>query len=306
MIYQRTLAKEVSVTGRGLHSGKLVTMKLMPAESNFGIQFKRTDLKNAPVIKATFDNVSATENATTIGTGQNVVHTVEHFLGVLYGLGVNNIFCQINGPEVPIMDGSGGSFAFLLKEIGIAPLNCSKKFIVITEPVRVAVDDKWAQIEPAPKLIIDSTIVFAHPKIKTQNRRFEFSCENFISDICRARTFGFLRDVDYLKRRGLIKGGSLDNAIILDEFNVVNPEGVRFVDEFIRHKILDTIGDISLMGHDVAGKITCFKSGHQLHNLLCKKIFATPSSYRIESSSSLQDEAIRAFELPRNMSPVVY
>ena len=258
MTYQRTLSKKVSVTGRGLHSGKLVTLTLHPAVANAGISFKRVDLKDQPPIKASFENVSATENATTIGTGINVVHTIEHLLGVLYGLGINNLFCEIDGPEVPIMDGSGGSFAFLLKETGIVSLNASRNFIVITEPIRVEVDDKWVQIEPDPMLVIESTIVFAHPKIKTQSRKFRFSCEDFITDICRARTFGFLKDVDMLKRKGLIKGGSLDNAIILDEFNVVNPEGVRFSDEFIRHKILDTIGDISLLGYDVAGKITSF------------------------------------------------
>ncbi len=306
MLYQRTLSKKVSVTGRGLHSGKLVNLTLHPAGADFGIQFKRTDIANSSKIKASYDTVIATENATTIGEGQNCVHTIEHLLSVFYGLGINNVLCEIDGPEVPIMDGSGGSFAFLLKEIGITPLNASKKFMVITEPVRVEFEDKWAVIEPSNRLIIDSTIVFAHPKIKTQNRYFEFSCETFVNEICRARTFGFLKDVDMLKRKGLIKGGSLDNAVILDEFTIVNPEGVRFIDEFNRHKILDTIGDLSLMGYDIAGKVTTYKSGHFLHNLLCKKIFDNPTSYKIVSSSSLQHDAIAAFELPRNMSPVLY
>ncbi len=305
MTYQRTLSKKVSVTGRGLHSGKLVTLTLHPAAVDTGVLFQRTDLKNQETIKASFDNVSATENATTIGSGLNVVHTVEHLLGVLYGLGINNVFCEIDGPEVPIMDGSGGSFAFLLKETGVASLNVSRKFLVITESIRVEVDDKWAQIDPDPMLVIESTIVFAHPKIKTQTRKFQFSCEDFITDICRARTFGFLKDVDMLKRKGLIKGGSLDNAIILDDFNVINPDGVRFPDEFIRHKILDTIGDMSLLGHDVAGRITSYKSGHHLHNLLCKKIIANPNCYKIITAPGPQDCAVTAFALPRSMSTVV-
>lgn len=303
MLYQRTISKKVSVTGIGIHSGKKVTLALYPANADFGVQFKRIDRPDAPVIKASFETVSATENATTIGEGAYAIHTVEHFLAVLYGLGINNVYCEIDGPEVPIMDGSGSSFSFLLKETGISTLNDSKKFIVITDTVRVEVDDKWAQIEPAEKLIIDSAIVFAHPLIKTQSKKFEFSCENFIKNICRARTFGFLKDVDMLKKKGLAKGGSLDNAIILDDFKVINPDGLRFNDEFIRHKILDTIGDISLLGHEIAGKITTFKSGHHLHNLLCRKLMANPNAYKIVSSATLKHEAIQAFELPNTISP---
>ena len=304
MIYQRTIAKKVEVTGIGIHSGRKVTMNLYPAEADYGIQFKRVDLKDAPVLKATATSVGATENNTTIGEGLNAVHTVEHLLSVLYGLGINNVFIEIDGPEVPIMDGSGASFVFLLKETGLQTLNKSKKFIVVLEPVKVEVGDKWAMIEPASKLIIDSTIVFTHPLIKSQTKTFEFSCESFIKEIGRARTFGLLRDVDMLKRKGLIKGGSLDNAIVLDDFKVMNNDGLRFKDEFVRHKILDTIGDISLLGHEVAGKITTFKSGHNLHNLLCRKLLETPSAYEIVSANSLQKEAVEAFDLPQNIFPV--
>ncbi|MCO4792661.1 MAG: UDP-3-O-acyl-N-acetylglucosamine deacetylase [Bacteriovoracaceae bacterium] len=303
MLYQRTIAKKVSITGIGIHSGKKVTMTLHPAEANFGIQFKRIDLPSAETLKADATTVGATENNTTLGGGVNSVHTVEHLLSVLYGLGVNNVFCEIDGPEVPIMDGSGASFVFVLKDTGIATLNTSKKFLVVLEPVEVRVEDKWARIEPANRLIIDSTIDFIHPLIKTQNKVFEFSCENFIKEIGRARTFGMLRDVDMLKRRGLIKGGSLDNAIVLDDFKVMNPEGLRFKDEFVRHKILDTLGDISLLGYEIAGKITTFKSGHNLHNLLCRKLLETQSAYQIVSASSLQKEAVEAFELPLGLSP---
>lgn len=306
MIQQRTIAKEVTVTGIGIHSGKKVTLKLFPAEADTGIQFRRTDIPDAPVLRATATTVGATENNTTLGEGVNAVHTVEHLLSVLYGLGVNNVYCEIDGPEVPIMDGSGASFVFLLKETGITTLNKSKKFLVVLEPVRVEVDDKWAQIEPASKLIIDSTIVFAHPQIQSQRKIFEFSCENFIEEISRARTFGLLRDVDMLKRKGLIKGGSLDNAIVLDDFKVVNNDGLRFGDEFVRHKILDTLGDISLLGHEIAGKITTYKSGHNLHNKLCRKLLETPSAYQIVSAASLQQEALVAFELPQAMSVTAF
>lgn len=303
MLNQRTIAKKFSVTGIGIHSGKKVTLTLHPAEADFGIQFKRVDLPNAEILKATAETVGATENNTTLGAGVNSVHTVEHLLSTFYGFGINNVFCEIDGPEVPIMDGSGASFVFLLKETGIVTLNKSKKFLIVLEKVRVEVDDKWAEIEPASKLIIDSTIVFAHPTIKKQNKIFEFSCENYINEIGRARTFGLLKDVDALKRKGLIKGGSLDNAIVLDDYKVVNPEGLRFADEFVRHKILDTVGDISLLGYEIAGKITTFKSGHNLHNLLCRKLLATPSAYEIVSAASLERETVEAFALPRALQP---
>lgn len=306
MLYQRTLASKVNVTGIGIHSGKKVRMVLHPAAADSGIRFVRTDLKNAEELRATATTVGATENNTTLGGGLNAVHTVEHLLSVFYGLGIDNVLVEIDGPEVPIMDGSGASFVFLLKETGIAHLNTSKKFLVVLEPVRVEVEDKWATIEPCDRLVIDSTIVFAHAQIKEQRKTFEFSCENYIAEIARARTFGLLRDVDMLKRKGLIKGGSLDNAIVLDDFKVMNPEGLRFVDEFVRHKILDTIGDISLLGHEIAGKITTFKSGHNLHNKLCRKLLETPSAYQIVSASSLQKEAVQAFELPSVMVPAFH
>lgn len=306
MLYQRTLASTVQVTGIGIHSGKKVSLTLHPAEADTGIRFKRTDLKDAEELKASAVTVGATENNTTLGEGKNAVHTVEHLLSVFYGLGIDNVFCEIDGPEVPIMDGSGASFVFLLKETGISTLNTSKKFLVVLEPVEVEVEDKWARIEPSSRLVIDSTIVFAHSKIREQRKVFEFSCENYIKEISRARTFGLLRDVDMLKRKGLIKGGSLDNAIVLDDFKVMNPDGLRFEDEFVRHKILDTVGDFGLLGYEIAGKITTFKSGHNLHNLLCRKLLETPSAYQVVSASSLAKEAVEAFELPSVMVPAFH
>ena len=303
MLNQRTLAKTVEVTGLGLHSGRRVTMVMKPGLADSGIQFQRVDLPKRPILRADATTVGATENNTTLGSGRETIYTVEHLLSVFYGLGIDNVFVEIDGPEVPIMDGSGASFVFLLKETGIQTLNKSKKFLVVLEPVEVKVEDKWARFEPASKLIIDSTIVFAHPIIKTQNKVFEFSCENFISEIARARTFGMLRDVDMLKRKGLIKGGSLDNAIVLDDFKVMNQDGLRFRDEFVRHKILDTVGDLSLLGHEIAGKVTTYKSGHNLHNLLCRKLLETPSAYEVVSAASLGKETVEAFELPQVMAP---
>ena len=304
MLSQRTIAKKVSITGIGIHSGKKVTMNLFPAEADTGIRFKRVDLPSSEILTASATTVGATENNTTLGSGINAVHTVEHLLSVLYGIGIDNVYVEIDGPEVPIMDGSGASFVFVLKEIGIQTLNKSKKFLVVTKPIEVKDGDKWARIEPAEKLIIDSTIVFTHPMIKTQRKVFEFSCENYIRQIGRARTFGMLRDVDMLKRRGLIQGGSLDNAIVLDDFKVMNPDGLRFADEFVRHKILDIVGDFSLLGHEIAAKITTYKSGHNLNNMLCRKLLETKEAYEIVSATSLERDAIEAFELPRALQPL--
>lgn len=303
MLNQRTIAKKVTITGIGIHSGEKVSMTLHPAEADSGFQFKRTDIPGSEVLKATAETVGATENNTAIGLGAGAVHTVEHLLSVLYGFGINNCYIEIDGPEVPTMDGSGSSFVYVIKETGIQPLHKTKKFLVVTKPVEVKVGDKWARIEPCERLVIDSTIVFKHPIIKTQRKEFEFSCENYINEIGRARTFGFLRDVDMLKRKGLIKGGSLDNAIVLDDFKVMNPDGLRFTDEFVRHKILDTIGDISLLGYEIAGKVTTYMSGHHVHNVLCRKLLETPDAYEIVSATSLEKSAVEAFDLPMALAP---
>lgn len=297
-LFQRTIAKNINITGIGLHSGRKVTMTLHPAESDFGIQFVRTDLKEAKPIRAEATTVGTTENATTLGNGKEAIHTVEHLLAVFYGLGINNVLVEIDGPEVPIMDGSGASFVFLIKEVGLQNLSKNKSFLVILDKVRVEKDGKWAEFSPHPSFLIDSTIVFAHPQIKQQREIFEFSCENFLKEISRARTFGFVKDVDYLKRRGLIKGGSLNNAIVMDDYRVMNTEGLRFQNEFVRHKILDTIGDISLLGYDIAGKVTTFKSGHNIHNLLCRKLLETPSAYEIVSVSHVGQEIRESLRLP--------
>jgi UDP-3-O-[3-hydroxymyristoyl] N-acetylglucosamine deacetylase len=304
VLNQRTLAKIVKITGIGIHSGKKVTLTLYPAPANFGIQFKRVDLKGAKLLKAHAEGVGATENNTTIGKDENSVHTVEHLLSVFYGLGIDNIRCEVDGPEIPIMDGSGASFVFVLKEAGISNLNASKKFMIILKTVEVCHEDKWARIEPASKLMIESVINFNHPLIGQQKRVFDFSCMNFINEISRARTFGMLKDVDILKRKGLIRGGSLDNAVVLDAFRVVNSDGLRFKDEFIRHKILDTLGDLCLLGHQIAGKVTTYKSGHYVHNLLCRKLLETPSAYEIVSASSLKKEILDTFALPVSLGPL--
>lgn len=299
MIFQRTLANPITVTGRGIHSGCRVTMRLFPAKADHGIVFKRTDIPNSQEMKLNAQNVGATENNTAIGYGREAVHTVEHLLSALYGLGINNIFIEIDNTEVPIMDGSAASFLFLLKEAGIINLSHPKKFLVINKKIRVDHEDKWAEIEPSEQLVINSTIIFPHPVIKTQYREFVFSCQNYVQEISKARTFGFLKDVDMLKRKGLARGGSLDNAVVLDDFKVINVDGLRYKDEFVRHKILDTIGDLSLLGFDILGKVTTFKSGHNVHNLLCKKILETSGAYSIVSSLTMTSQSETWFQLPQ-------
>jgi len=306
MINQRTIAKETSFTGLGLHSGKKVTLTLKPAEEDSGIKFRRTDLAGAPLLHATAETVSATENNTTIGSDPYSIHTVEHLLSAIYGMGINNILVEIDGPEIPIMDGSGTSFVFLLKETGVISQSSPKTVLVVKKEVRVQVGDNWAVISPNNSLVIDSTIDFAHPLIKRQRKVFEFTCESFIKDISRARTFGLLRDVDYLKRKGLIKGGSLDNAVVLDDFKVVNPDGLRFDDEFVRHKILDTIGDLALLGFEIAGKITTFKSGHKLHNLLCRELLKDKDAYELVPATQLEEEYLKPYTLPTLLGQSVY
>lgn len=305
MLEQRTIEKQISVTGIGIHSGEKVTLTLRPAGPDTGIVFDRVDLPNEPQVKAFAKNVGATENNTSIGSGKNTIYTIEHLLSVFYGLGIDNIICELDGPEVPIMDGSGASFLFVLQEAGIAFQSKAKKIMVIKEKVEVSHGDKYASIEPSPILEIESEIDFVHPIIGKQNKLFQFSCKSYIKEISRARTFGMLKDVDLLKKKGLVKGGSLDNAIVLDDFKVLNPEGLRFEDEFNRHKILDTIGDFSLLGCVIAGRLKTVKSGHYLNNLLCREILDNPSSYEILTVNALQEENLKpVFNLPFAPAPI--
>jgi UDP-3-O-[3-hydroxymyristoyl] N-acetylglucosamine deacetylase len=297
MIFQRTISNPIKVTGIGIHSGKRVTLHLKPASQDIGIVFKRTDIPNPQALRVSAQNVGATENNTAIGHGATAIHTVEHLLSALYGLGIDNIYIDIDGPEVPIMDGSAASFVFLLKEAGVSNLTYPKKFLVIKKTVRVEKDGKWAEISPNRQLTIDSTIVFAHPVIKKQDKQFIFTCENYIKEISRARTFGFLRDVDMLKRKGLAKGGSLANAVVLDDFKVMNTGGLRFEDEFVRHKILDIVGDFCLLGYELLGAVRTYKSGHNVHNLLCRKILDDPSCFEIISSTSMTSTEREWFSL---------
>lgn len=297
-VFQRTISNIVSVTGVGLHSGKKITLRLKPMPAGSGIYFKRSDLDGSKQLKADALTVGVTENNTSIGKGVNSIQTVEHLLSVLYGLGVDNVLCELDGPEVPIMDGSGASFLYLLKKAGVKDLSSEKSLLLVKKKVRVSHGDKWASIEPGLGFKIESKINFNHPVIGDQSFAFDFSSQNFINQISRARTFGLLRDVDALRDKGLVKGGSLKNAIVLDDFKVLNDEGLRFKDEFIRHKILDTIGDLSLLGHPIGGCIKSYKAGHFINNQLCRKLLSDSSAFEIVNLSDLSgvDDSIYQIE----------
>lgn len=286
---QRTLREKVSCTGIGLHSGAKITLSLHPAPANTGIRFVRVDLSPEVEIPALSDHVVDTTMATTIGEGEARIGTIEHLMAALSGLGIDNCRVELDGPEVPIMDGSAAPFVYLIQSAGIELQREMKRFLVIRKPVSVKEGDKEARFVPAPQLSISFTIDFDHPLIANQSFRMDFSDRFFDREIARARTFGFYEEVETLKRMGLAKGGSLDNAIVVDDFSILNPDGLRFPDEFVRHKILDSIGDISLFGMPVIGHLQAFKSGHMLNHKLVTKVLADAASYEIVEAEERTD-----------------
>ena len=271
---QRTLKDTVSCTGIGLHSGHKVHLKIKPALPNSGIVFVRTDLPDRPQIRAHIENVVSSNLATTIGQNGVFVNTVEHLLAALGGLGIDNALVEVDGPEVPAMDGSAAPFLFLIKSVGIKIQFEPKKVVVIKRSICIKEDDKWIYLSPASSLSINFTIDFDHPLLKKQTYTFNFSTPSFEREISRARTFGFLRDVEKLWAKGLALGGSLDNAVVIDDFRVINEGGLRYRDEFVRHKILDLIGDLTLLGHPIVAKIRAYKTGHALNHKLMKRLWA--------------------------------
>ncbi len=276
---QRTLTEPISTQGIGLHSGAPVNLTFRPAPANHGIVFVRTDLDRPVSIPALAENVVDTSLATTLGRDGVRIGTVEHLMAALAGLGIDNIRIELDGPEVPIMDGSAAPFAYLVKTAGIRIQDEPKSFIVIRKPVTVSDGDKEATFVPASRFRVDCTIDFKHPLISDQSISFEFSDRNFSREVARARTFGFLRDVEMLKKMGLARGGGLENAIVVDEFSILNPDGLRFPDEFARHKLLDAIGDVSLFGRPVIGALRVFKSGHALNHKLVTRVLSDASNY---------------------------
>ena len=281
MLKQRTLKTKVSATGVGLHNGEKVTLTLLPAAIDTGIVFRRVDLPDTPEIQATPDAVSDTRMCSALERNGARVATVEHLMSALAGLGVDNIIVELDASEVPIMDGSSGPFIFLLQSAGIIEQDAPKKFIRIKKKVEVINQDKWATLESYHGFKMDFTIDFAHPVFEDSgnNVKIDFSDNSYIAEISRARTFGFVHEVEYLRANGLARGGGLDNAIVLDEFRVLNTDGLRYEDEFAKHKVLDAIGDLYMLGHPLLGIFTAYKSGHGLNNQMIRALLADTTAW---------------------------
>ncbi len=278
---QRTLMNEVGCTGIGLHTGEKVKINLRPAPANSGIKFVRTDLKGRPEVEVRFDNVFDTTLATTIGTNGCKVSTIEHLMAAFFGLGIDNAVVELDGPEVPIMDGSAAPFVFLIKSGDIREQKSPKQFIVIKKPFKVDDGNRSVCIYPSKELKITYMIDFQHPLLRNQEYELTFSGRDFVREISTARTFGFLKDVETLKKNGLARGGSLDNAVVIDDFRIINEDGLRFDDEFVRHKILDFIGDISIVGSPIIGHFVVKKSGHFLNQHMLKKLMESKKHWKV-------------------------
>jgi len=281
MLRQRTLKTTIRATGVGLHSGEKVFMTLRPSAENSGITFRRVDLEHPVDIPADPRLVSETMLGTTLTKDGVNVATVEHLMAALAGLGIDNVYVDLSAPEVPIMDGSAGPFVFLLQSAGIEEQNAAKKFIRIKKRVRVEEGDKWAEFVPFNGFKVNFEVSFNHPVFNklSQQATIDFSSTSFLKEVSRARTFCFLRDVEALRERNLTLGGSMDNAIVLDDYRILNEDGLRYANEFVIHKILDAIGDVYLLGHGLIGELRAYKSGHELNNKLLRAMLDDASSY---------------------------
>jgi UDP-3-O-[3-hydroxymyristoyl] N-acetylglucosamine deacetylase len=281
MLRQRTLKTTIRATGVGLHSGQKVFMTLRPAAVNSGITFRRVDLDHPVDVPADPRLVGETMLGTTLIKDDVRVATVEHLMSALAGLGIDNVYVDLSAPEVPIMDGSAGPFVFLLQSAGIEEQNAAKKFIRIKKTIRVEDGDKWAELRPFNGFKVNFEVQFNHPVFNklSQKASIDFSSTSFLKEVSRARTFCFLRDVEALRERNLTLGGSMDNAIVLDDYRILNEDGLRYANEFVIHKVLDAIGDVYLLGHGLIGELTAYKSGHDLNNRLMRAMLDDQSSY---------------------------
>ena len=280
MFFQKTIRKSVQVEGIGIHSGKPSTLRFKPAPANTGVYFIRADLPNKPFLKVSALNVQAVSYQTTLGGPFFKVATIEHCVSALSALRLDNIYIELDGPEIPICDGSAQHFLKALVQAEIVELDEPRKYCYVTEPISYSEGDKSAYILPYHGLHLTLTIDFPHALIGSQKIDLEINEQTFARDIANARTFGFLKDVESLKAAGLALGGSLDNCIVLDDSNIINPEGLRFPDEFVRHKVLDALGDLVTLEMPLMGHVVLHKAGHDIMNKLIKKIVASPQSYR--------------------------
>ncbi len=283
MIRQRTLKNAIRATGVGLHTGEKIYLTLRPAAVDSGIIFRRVDLEQPVEIKASPENVGDTCLSTSLRKGDVTISTVEHLLSAFAGLGIDNAYVDVSAPVVPIMDGSAGPFVFLLQSAGIDEQNVAKQFIRIRRSVEVRDGDKWARFEPYDGFKVAFEIAFEHPVFKDRcsEASIDFSTTSFIKEVSRARTFGFLSDIELLRERKLALGGSLDNAIVVDEFRVVNEDGLRYEDEFVKHKVLDAIGDLYLLGRSLIGAFHGYKSGHGLNNRLLRALMQESEAWEL-------------------------
>jgi UDP-3-O-[3-hydroxymyristoyl] N-acetylglucosamine deacetylase len=290
MARQRTLKTAIRATGIGLHSGRKVLMVLRPAPPNTGIVFRRVDLEPPVDIPASATNVTETTLGTTLAQGEVGVSTVEHLLSALAGLGIDNAFVELTAAEVPIMDGSAGPFVFLIQSAGIEVQPQPKRFVRVRRRVEVSDGDKWARFDPHEGFRVNFEIEFDHPVFHRHSQRasMDFSTTTFLREVSRARTFGFMRDLESLRGRNFALGGTLDNAIVLDDYRILNEDGLRYEDEFVRHKILDAIGDLYLLGHSLIGEYTAYKSGHGLNNRLLRAMLADAAAWE---EVTFRDEA---------------
>ncbi|NMP15782.1 UDP-3-O-acyl-N-acetylglucosamine deacetylase [Thalassotalea sp. Y01] len=282
MIKQRTLKQAIDAVGVGLHKGEKVQLTLRPAPANTGIIFRRVDLSPAVDIPATPKAVGETTLCTCLVNEQGVqVSTVEHLLAAVAGLGIDNMIVEVDSPEIPIMDGSSLPFVYLIQSVGVEEQNAAKRFLRITKPIRVEEGDKWAELRPHEGFKVNFSIDFDHPVIAntTQQMSLDLSSNSFVKEISRARTFGFMRDIEFLRSHNLALGGSLENAIVLDEYKMLNSDELRYDDEFVKHKILDAIGDLYMGSVSILGELNAYKSGHGLNNMLLREVFKREDSW---------------------------
>lgn len=303
MLKQRTLKKVVRTVGIGLHSGRKVQLTLRPAEPDTGIVYTRVDLDPPVVMPAEATRVNDTRMATTLNEGPVKISTIEHLMSALNGLGIDNCYVDVDAPEIPIMDGSGASFVFLIQAAGIVEQFAPKRFVRVIKTVRVTDGDKWAQLEPHEGFSLAFSINFGHPAIDStlQFTEVDLAKVNYAHAVSRARTFGFVQDVEMLRSFGLAQGGTLENAVVMDEYRVLNPEGLRGQDEFVKHKILDAMGDLYVLGHPLLARYSAYKSGHGLNNQLLRALLADNSAWEWATFED-QKAAPKDFALERALA----
>ena len=291
MLRQSTLKKLIKTTGVGLHTGARVDLTLRPAAPDTGIVFHRVDLPQPVSIPADARNVGDTRLSSSLELNGARVSTVEHLMSALAGLGIDNLHVDVAGPELPILDGSAGPFVFLLQSAGIEEQSAPKRYLRIKSPVEIRQDDKWARFEPHHGFVLDFTIDFPHPVFGSENRHvvIDFAEHSYTKEVSRARTFGFMQDVEAMRSAGLALGGSLQNAIVLDETRVLNSEGLRYDNEFAKHKVLDAIGDLYLLGHALIGRYAAYKSGHALNNAVSRLLLTRPDAFELVTFQSAAD-----------------